>query len=64
MPPEACECLARFCCCRIAHISSIMTLEPGDVICTGTPEGVAALQPGDTVECGVEGFAAASFKVV
>eukprot|EP01052_Picozoa_sp_SAG31_P000438 SAG31_NODE_13_length_37961_cov_21.751307_17_plen_184_part_00 len=48
----------------IAYISSIMTLEPGDVICTGTPEGVAALQPGDQVECGVQGFPSAKFTVV
>jgi acylpyruvate hydrolase len=33
----------------IAHISSIMTLEPGDLIYTGTPEGVGQVQPGDTL---------------
>jgi 5-carboxymethyl-2-hydroxymuconate isomerase len=33
----------------IAHISSIMTLEPGDLIYTGTPEGVGQVQPGDTI---------------
>jgi 2-keto-4-pentenoate hydratase/2-oxohepta-3-ene-1,7-dioic acid hydratase in catechol pathway len=34
----------------IAYISHIMTLEPGDVIATGTPEGVGPLVPGDVVE--------------
>jgi 2-keto-4-pentenoate hydratase/2-oxohepta-3-ene-1,7-dioic acid hydratase in catechol pathway len=34
----------------IAYISRIMTLEPGDVIATGTPEGVGPLVPGDVVE--------------
>jgi 2-keto-4-pentenoate hydratase/2-oxohepta-3-ene-1,7-dioic acid hydratase in catechol pathway len=34
----------------ISYISSIMTLEPGDVIATGTPAGVGPLQAGDVVE--------------
>jgi 2-keto-4-pentenoate hydratase/2-oxohepta-3-ene-1,7-dioic acid hydratase in catechol pathway len=34
----------------IAHASSIMTLEPADVILTGTPEGVGPLKAGDAVE--------------
>jgi len=34
----------------IAYISSIMTLEPGDLIATGTPAGVGPLAPGDRVE--------------
>jgi len=39
----------------IRHISAIMTLEPGDVILTGTPAGVAPVQPGDVIEVEVEG---------
>ena len=39
----------------IAFISAVMTLEPGDVILTGTPEGVSAIAPGDVVEITVEG---------
>lgn len=31
----------------VAHMSKVFTLEPGDIILTGTPSGVAALQPGD-----------------
>jgi len=40
----------------IATISSIMTLEPGDVIATGTPAGVGRLSPGDTVEITIDGI--------
>jgi 2-keto-4-pentenoate hydratase/2-oxohepta-3-ene-1,7-dioic acid hydratase in catechol pathway len=39
----------------IEHISRIMTLEPGDLICTGTPDGVGPLAPGDEVEVHVTG---------
>lgn len=39
----------------IAYISGIMTLEPGDVIATGTPAGVGPLQANDTVEVEVPG---------
>lgn len=38
----------------IAYASSIMTLEPGDIIMTGTPAGVRPLHSGDTVEVEVE----------
>ncbi len=40
----------------IAYISSVMTLEPGDIILTGTPAGVSPLHPGDTVEAEIEGI--------
>lgn len=40
----------------IEYISGIMTLEPGDVIATGTPAGVGPLQPGDTVEVEIPGI--------
>jgi 2-keto-4-pentenoate hydratase/2-oxohepta-3-ene-1,7-dioic acid hydratase in catechol pathway len=39
----------------IEYISGVMTLEPGDVIATGTPAGVGPLQPGDVVEVEVPG---------
>lgn len=39
----------------IAYASSIMTLEPGDLILTGTPSGVGPLHEGDVVEVEVEG---------
>jgi 2-keto-4-pentenoate hydratase/2-oxohepta-3-ene-1,7-dioic acid hydratase in catechol pathway len=40
----------------VAFISRVMTLEPGDVILTGTPEGIGAMQPGDTVEIEIGGI--------
>ncbi|NJL01761.1 MAG: fumarylacetoacetate hydrolase family protein [Spirulinaceae cyanobacterium SM2_1_0] len=40
----------------VAYISEIMTLLPGDVILTGTPEGVGPLQPGDHVRVEIEGI--------
>ncbi|MGV8175370.1 MAG: fumarylacetoacetate hydrolase family protein [Methanothrix sp.] len=40
----------------IQFISGVMTLEPGDVIATGTPPGVGQLQRGDEVEVEIEGI--------
>jgi len=40
----------------IEFITSVMTLEPGDVILTGTPSGVGPLQAGDTVEVEIGGI--------
>ncbi len=40
----------------VAYISSIMTLDPGDVIMTGTPAGISALHPGDVVEVSIDGI--------
>jgi len=34
----------------VAYVSQVMTLEPGDLIATGTPSGVGPLRPGDVVE--------------
>lgn len=34
----------------VSYISSIMTLQPGDLIATGTPAGIAPMQRGDTIE--------------
>jgi len=40
----------------LAFISSVMTLLPGDVVATGTPEGVGRIEPGDWVEVEVSGL--------
>ncbi len=40
----------------IEYLSSFMTLWPGDVILTGTPEGVADVMPGDVVSCEIDGL--------
>ena len=37
------------------YISFVMTLEPGDIISTGTPEGIGPLAAGDSVTIKVEG---------
>ena len=39
----------------VRYISHVMTLEPGDLIATGTPAGVGPLAAGDTVEVEIEG---------
>jgi 2-keto-4-pentenoate hydratase/2-oxohepta-3-ene-1,7-dioic acid hydratase in catechol pathway len=48
----------------IRYISGIMTLLPGDLIATGTPEGVGPLVAGDVVEVSVEGVGTLSNPVV
>ncbi len=40
----------------IAFVSSVMTLEPGDLLFTGTPAGVGILKDGDEVVCEIEGL--------
>ena len=40
----------------VAYISTVMTLNPGDVILTGTPAGVSPLEDGDTVSIHIEGI--------
>jgi 2-keto-4-pentenoate hydratase/2-oxohepta-3-ene-1,7-dioic acid hydratase in catechol pathway len=40
----------------LAYISHIMTLDPGDLVLTGTPAGVGKLSPGDEVEVEVVGL--------
>ena len=40
----------------IEEVTEYITLEPGDVVLTGTPEGVGPLAPGDTVELNIEGI--------
>jgi 2-keto-4-pentenoate hydratase/2-oxohepta-3-ene-1,7-dioic acid hydratase in catechol pathway len=46
---------------QIAYLSMLLTVGPGDLIMTGTPAGVGMgrdryLQPGDRIECGIEGL--------
>ena len=47
----------------LRYISQVMTLEPGDLIATGTPAGVGPLQLGDTVEVTVAGVGSLSNPV-
>jgi 2-keto-4-pentenoate hydratase/2-oxohepta-3-ene-1,7-dioic acid hydratase in catechol pathway len=48
----------------VAFISSVMTLEQGDLILTGTPAGVSPLNPGDVVEISIEGIGNLSNPVI
>lgn len=48
----------------IAFASRVMTLEPGDLLSTGTPEGVGPLRPGDEVEVDVPGVGTLTNPVV
>lgn len=48
----------------LAHISQVMTLEPGDVVATGTPAGVGRLAPGDLVEVEIPGVGVLANPVI
>jgi len=45
-------------------MSEMMTLEPGDIISTGAPEGISPLRPGDVMEATVENIGAFRNPVV
>jgi 2-keto-4-pentenoate hydratase/2-oxohepta-3-ene-1,7-dioic acid hydratase in catechol pathway len=48
----------------IAYVSAVMTLEPGDVLLTGTPAGVGPVLPGDRVTVEIEGIGMLENEVV
>jgi 2-keto-4-pentenoate hydratase/2-oxohepta-3-ene-1,7-dioic acid hydratase in catechol pathway len=48
----------------VSFISQVMTLEPGDVVMTGTPAGVGPLSPGNMVEVEIEGIGVLKNEVV
>lgn len=48
----------------IQHLTQLFELKPGDLIMTGTPEGVGPLVAGDTVTGGIDGIAEISVNVV
>lgn len=47
----------------IEFASAFYTLEPGDVIMTGTPEGVGPVHPGDCIRAGIDGLGQLDMKV-
>jgi 2-keto-4-pentenoate hydratase/2-oxohepta-3-ene-1,7-dioic acid hydratase in catechol pathway len=47
----------------VSWVSQAMTLEPGDLLLTGTPEGVGALAPGQLLEVEIEGLPRLSVRV-
>ncbi len=53
-PPQVC----------LAYASRFFTLEPGDLLLTGTPEGVGPLEPGQTVTVQIDGVGAITNPVV
>ncbi len=48
----------------IAYVSSIMTLQEGDIIATGTPSGVGPIEDGDRIEAWIEGIGVLKEDVV
>ena len=48
----------------VAYVTSVMTLLPGDVILTGTPDGVGPMNVGDEVEVSVAGIGSLTNTVV
>jgi 2-keto-4-pentenoate hydratase/2-oxohepta-3-ene-1,7-dioic acid hydratase in catechol pathway len=48
----------------LAYISNIMTLEPGDLVLTGTPEGVGTIVHGDVVQVEIDGVSHVSNPVL
>lgn len=48
----------------IAELSSYFALAAGDLIFTGTPDGVGALQPGDSVRAGIDGLTTLQHRIV
>jgi len=48
----------------IEYFSSFMTLNPGDLILTGTPDGVVNVNPGDVIVTEIEGIGALTNTIV
>lgn len=48
----------------IAAVSEIMTLEPGDIILTGTPSGIGPVEIGQTIVAGISGLVEITFPVI
>ncbi|NMT64608.1 fumarylacetoacetate hydrolase family protein [Marinobacter orientalis] len=48
----------------VEYLSKIMTLNPGDMIATGTPHGMVDMQPGDTVVCTIENICSLETRIV
>ena len=48
----------------LEFITAVMTLEPGDVVATGTPSGIGPMIPGDGVEVAIEGIGVLKNRVI
>ena len=49
------RCRSGTCAEQIAYLSNLITLQPGDLIFSGTPAGVGPIKPGDKLEGHVDG---------
>lgn len=47
----------------LEYTTKFVTLEPGDLLLTGTPAGVSTLKSGDEIVCGIEGVLEMKFTV-
>eukprot|EP01122_Echinamoeba_exundans_P013919 TRINITY_DN6178_c0_g1_i1.p1 TRINITY_DN6178_c0_g1~~TRINITY_DN6178_c0_g1_i1.p1 ORF type:complete len:126 (+),score=29.05 TRINITY_DN6178_c0_g1_i1:542-919(+) len=48
----------------VSYVSGIMTLEPGDIILTGTPSGVGPVKAGQVITAGIESVGNIEFEVI
>jgi 2-keto-4-pentenoate hydratase/2-oxohepta-3-ene-1,7-dioic acid hydratase in catechol pathway len=48
----------------VTYVTAVMTMLPGDVLLTGTPEGISPLMAGDSVSVSIEGIGALTNRVV
>ncbi|NLG54144.1 MAG: fumarylacetoacetate hydrolase family protein, partial [Rhodococcus sp.] len=48
----------------ISYLSTAITLQPGDIVITGTPSGVGPILPGDSVDIWVEGVGTLTNQVI
>jgi 2-keto-4-pentenoate hydratase/2-oxohepta-3-ene-1,7-dioic acid hydratase in catechol pathway len=48
----------------VQYLSSLMTLEEGDLVFTGTPKGVGKVNKGDVIKAGINGLGDLSVKVI
>jgi len=48
----------------VSYVTRYMTMEPGDILITGTPEGVSEIRPGDTVVARISGVGTLTNRVV
>lgn len=47
----------------ISYVSQFFTLEPNDLILTGSPPGMGPVNPNDTIECGIKNIVSMKFNV-
>ncbi len=46
------------------YITSLFTMEPGDIVATGTPSGISPILPGDLIEATIENIGTLTNKVI